>query len=60
MHETSQLALGAAAVGLAGTWAWRQRLALRPVHRASAVALASFLAAHLLGHLAGLAGAAAH
>lgn len=60
MHETSQLALGAAAVGLAGTWAWRQRLALRPVHRASAIALAWFLAAHLLGHLAGLAGAAAH
>ena len=60
MHETSQLALGAAAVGLAGTWAWRQRLALRAVHRASAIALASFLAAHLLGHLAGLAGAAAH
>jgi succinate dehydrogenase/fumarate reductase cytochrome b subunit len=60
MHETSQLALGAAAVGLAGTWAWRQRLALRPVHRASAIALALFLAAHLLGHLAGLAGAAAH
>src|SRR3989344_2155306 len=52
MHETSQLALGAAAVGLAGTWAWRQRLALRPVHRASAIALALFLAAHLLGHLA--------
>lgn len=60
MHATSQLALGAAAVGLAGTWAWRQRLALRAVHRASAIALASFLAAHLLGHLAGLAGAAAH
>ncbi len=60
MHATSQLALGAAAVGLAGTWAWRQRLALRPVHRASAIALALFLAANLLGHLAGLAGAAAH
>lgn len=60
MHETSQPALGATAAGLAGTWAWRLRLALRPMHRASAIALASFLAAHLLGHLAGLAGAAAH
>jgi succinate dehydrogenase/fumarate reductase cytochrome b subunit len=60
MNETSQLALGAATIGLAGTWVWRQRPALRTLHRASALALALFLLVHLLGHLAGLAGAAAH
>ena len=60
MNETSQLALGAAAIGLAGTWVWRQRPALRTLHRASAMALALFLVVHVLGHLAGLAGAAAH
>lgn len=60
MNETSQLALGAAAIGLAGTWVWRQRPALRTLHRASAMALTLFLVAHVLGHLAGLAGAAVH
>ncbi len=60
MNETTQLALGATAIGLAGTWVWRQRPALRTLHRASAMALALFLGAHVLGHLAGLAGAAAH
>lgn len=60
MNETSQLALGAATIGLAGTWVWRQRPALRTLHRVSAMALALFLGAHVLGHLAGLAGAAAH
>lgn len=60
MQETSQLAVGAAIVGLAGTWAWRTRVALRPMHRASALLLTSFLAAHVLGHLAGWAGAATH
>ena len=60
MNETTQLALGATAIDLAGTWVWRQRPALRTLHRASAMALALFLGAHVLGHLAGLAGAAAH
>ena len=61
MNDTSQLALGAAAaLGLAGTWVWRQRPALRTLHRANAMALALFLAVHVLGHLGGLAGAAAH
>ncbi len=60
MKETSQIALGAAAIGLAGTWVLHQRPALRTLHRASALALALFLVAHVLGHLAGLAGAAAH
>jgi len=60
MNDTSQLALGATALGLAGTWVWRQRPALRTLHRGSALALALFLVAHVLGHLAGLAGVAAH
>lgn len=60
MYETSQLAFGAATLCLAGAWAWRRRPALRTLHRASAMALALFLAAHVLGHLAGLAGPAAH
>ncbi|WP_298210378.1 hypothetical protein [Acidovorax sp.] len=60
MHETIQPALGAAIIGLAGVWMWRGRPALRVLHRASAMALALFLAMHLLSHLVGLAGAAAH
>lgn len=60
MPDTSPFALGAAAIGLASLWAWRRQIALRRVHRASALCLAGFLVAHLLGHLAGLAGPAAH
>ncbi|MFY3383553.1 hypothetical protein [Paracidovorax sp. MALMAid1276] len=44
----------------AGTPLARHRPALRSLHRASAMLLAVFIAAHVLGHLAGVAGAAAH
>lgn len=49
-----------AAAGAAGASAGRRHLALRALHRTSAMALALFICVHLLGHLAGLAGAAAH
>lgn len=54
---------GATSVTGAGAGAARagQRgMGLRTLHRASALALALFLGAHLLGHLAGLAGADVH
>lgn len=60
MNATIQLTLIAATIGAAGVWVWRQRPALRTLHRTSAMALALFLVAHVFGHLAGLAGAAAH
>lgn len=49
-----------ASVGVGGPPALRQRVALRALHRGSAMVLALFVVVHLLGHLAGLAGAAAH
>lgn len=57
--ESRPLALRAM-TGAAGLPAPRRRLALRALHRTSAMALALFVVAHLLGHLAGVAGAAAH
>lgn len=49
-----------AAATEAGAPAWHRRLPLRTLHRTSAKLLALFIALHLVGHLAGLAGVAAH
>jgi len=60
MPSTLPLALGVILAGLAFAWARRPPPRLRALHRASAAVVAAFAAAHLLGHLASLAGVAAH
>ncbi|MFN4119034.1 hypothetical protein [Acidovorax sp.] len=61
MPDTRQSPPGAAAiVSSAPSRVGRSSPALRSLHRASAMVLALFITAHVLGHLAGVASAAAH
>lgn len=59
MQDASPAALSAPLPAPA-RWSARGRLPLRVMHRTSGLLVALFVVAHLAGHLAGLAGAAAH
>lgn len=54
MQTVSLWMLGGGIVGLAGAWGGHRGLALRALHRGSALVLGGFVLAHLAGHVVGV------